>query len=265
MRARPHGGVGARSGQAVAAALLAAAMAGCAAPGGSAGPAPQVAATPARAPTQAAAPVPAPAAPLDPAEVADGSPLAAPDGSERLAYTGPVGPAGTAADQRIDQPPGRAVGQVREALRKAGLRIGQVDERAGLVVATYAGDPARFADCGTIVARTDGGGARRLDAAAESAAFRRARDRRPLLVERGMALRARLVLQLRPDGQGTRLTGRATYVVTKRTAPAGGPPRFETISFQSGGRAGFAKGTICQPTGALERVALVPATAAAGV
>jgi hypothetical protein len=51
-------------------------------------------------------------------------------------------------------------------------------------------------------------------------------------------------------------------VITKRTRSGEGPPRFETISFQSGGRAGFAKGTICQPTGALERLALVPAAGA---
>jgi hypothetical protein len=154
------------------------------------------------------------------------------------------------------------VDQVQEALRTAGLRIGQVDERAGLVVATYTGDPSRFVDCGTIIAATDGGDARRLDAAAEGANFRRSSNRRPVLVERGLTLRARLVLQLRPEGQGTRLTSRATYVLTKRTSLDGGPARLETISFQSGGRAGFAKGTICQPTSALERLALVPAAGA---
>jgi hypothetical protein len=50
--------------------------------------------------------------------------------------------------------------------------------------------------------------------------------------------------------------------MTKRTTSGDGPPRIETVAFESGGRAGFAKGTICQPTGALERLALVPTAGA---
>ena len=168
----------------------AAALAGCAASAG--GGASQAAARPA---AQAAVATASGAA----AEVADGSPLAAADRPERLAYAGPGGPAGQSADRLVAQPPGRVVDQVQEALRTAGLRIGQVDERAGLVVATYTGDPSRFVDCGTIIAATDGGDARRLDAAAEGANFRRSSNRRPVLVERGLTLRARLVLQLRPE------------------------------------------------------------------
>ena len=69
-------------------------------------------------------------------------------------------------------------------------------------------------------------------------------------------LNARLVLRLRPDGAGTRLRSSVTYVLTKRLTRSE-QLQAETVAFESGGRGSFAKGTICQPTGPLERLPLV--------
>jgi hypothetical protein len=87
-----------------------------------------------------------------------------------------------------------------------------------------------------------------------------------VLVRRSLILSARLVVQLTDAAGQTRVRSSATYVVSKRLAVSGAdarplPGRVETISFPSGGRGTFAKGTTCQPTGAMERLPLVSVAA----
>ncbi len=182
----------------------------------------------------------------------------APARPERLSYVPPAGAAAPALDQRVAAAPAAVFDSAQQALRERGLRITHVDERAGIITATHSGDPADFVDCGAITAVPARGEARQLQAASEAISFRRGVDRSSAVVERELVLYARLVLRLRPDGNGTRVRSSATYVLSKRVN-AGDQLQVETVTFESGGRARFAKGTICQPTGALERLPLTAA------
>ncbi len=204
------------------------------------------------------------AAPAGPAELVDATAMlarVAPAQTERLTYLPPTGEAAPALDQQMGQEPASVFDSVQRALRDGGLRITFLDERAGIITATYAGDASAFVDCGTITAAPIRGEPRLIEASAEAISFRRGPESTAAVIERELVLNARLVLRLRPDGSGTRLRSSVTYVLTKRLT-AGDQLRAETVAFESGGRGSFAKGTICQPTGALERLPLVTAGAA---
>jgi hypothetical protein len=209
-------------------------------------------------PAAAAAPA-APRGTAAPAELVDATATlarVAPAQPERLTYLPPTGDAAPALDQQLAQDPAMVFDSVQRALRDGGLRITHLDERAGIITATYAGDGSAFVDCGTITAVPIRGEQRLLEASAEAISFRRGQERDAAVVERELVLNARLVLRLRPDGAGTRLRSSVTYVLTKRLTRSE-QLQAETVAFESGGRGSFAKGTICQPTGALERLPLV--------
>jgi hypothetical protein len=88
------------------------------------------------------------------------TPAAAP---ERLAYTGPLGALGGGVDTIVAERPDRFWDRVLALLQRAGFTIALLDERNGLLVATFQGDPSTYVDCGTIVAQ-----APRVDARARS-------------------------------------------------------------------------------------------------
>lgn len=207
---------------------------------------------------EAAAPVSRPVTPAELALVPSATP-------ERLSYTVPLPASGRPVETTAALPPERLWDEVLGELQRAGLTIELLDEREGVLVATYQGDPSTFVDCGLITAQpARSGPTRSVEAANAKAAFRRARGSEPVLVQRSLTLQARLVVRLAEAAGQTRVRSDATYVVSKHltvTGDDGGPPEklVETIAFPSGGRGTFAKGTICQPTGALERLPLAGA------
>lgn len=205
----------------------------------------------------AAVPPPAePALPADPAALA----RQAPASPEVLTYLPPTGRPAPVLDRYLGAAPEVVFDSVQEALRGGGLRITHLDERRGLITATYAGDGRSYLNCGAITAVPERGTPRMIEASTQAISFRPGPTAGGPVVERELILNARVVVRLRPDDGGTRLRSSVTYVVSKRVSAAGSL-QVETVAFESGGRGRFAIGTVCQPNGALERLPLAVAGA----
>jgi hypothetical protein len=111
------------------------------------------------------------------------------------------------------------------------------------------------------VALVDRGGEVEQVPASGQASFKRTVQGRQLEVNRELDLDARLVVEVKRDGRGAAVETTSNYVLTKTVVAAkqGGwrhRRAKEVISFSSGGRGQFSKGTVCQPNGALERTVL---------
>lgn len=189
-------------------------------------------------------------APVRPAQPAPGAP-------ERLDYVPPGGPAGQPQNATLQMPANEAWESVIAALRAQGLTLAVADERRGVVVATFSGDPAAWLDCGEIRATTVGAAATRtVPGAAERAEFRRGTQSAQRTVRRNQRLDARLVVLVEPDGDQTRIATSALYVVTRMIDAGAGAPSVETAEFRSGERGEFSGGASCQSRGTLERAPL---------
>jgi hypothetical protein len=181
----------------------------------------------------------------------------APRVPERLSYVPPAGPAGQPQNTVLPVPAGEAWESVVAALRTQGLTLAVADERRGVVVATFSGDPAAWLDCGEIRATTVGAAATRtVPGAAERAEFRRGTQSAQRTVRRNQRLDARLVVLLEPDGEQTRIATSALYVLTRMLDAGTGVPSVETAEFRSGERGAFSGGVSCQSRGTLERAPL---------
>jgi hypothetical protein len=159
--------------------------------------------------------------------------------------------------------------QLLDRLTQAGLQIDLADPERGVMVASYSGDPSPYVSCGWILVY-GGGEPERIDASS-GASFARAVGRRSFEIGRDLKLDARLVVQIKPNGGDALVEASSNYVLTKTVVAAyrSGQQRgrtHELVSFSTGERAAFSKGTVCQPNGALERIVLdilPPATQAA--
>ena len=153
--------------------------------------------------------------------------------------------------------PAGAVDRLAGALAAAGLAIDIADPSRGIVVAIYSGDPTPYVECGSIFVFPVGAGAepRRLPAETGRATLDLGSPAAPAALARELRLDARLALQLQPSGGEVEVLGDATYVLTKTVRPASGAAVRDVVSFRSGESGRFARGTVCQPNGRLERLA----------
>jgi hypothetical protein len=191
-------------------------------------------------------------------------------GPSRLGYAPPA--------ERPEQPGAGYVGQpaadviwdqLLDRLIQAGLRIDLAAPERGVMVASYSGDPSPYVSCGWILLYGDEE-PERIDASS-GASFARVVGRRAFEFGPDLKLDARLVVQIRPNGGDALVEASSNYVLTQTVAAASRPrwrrgPTHEFVSFSTGERAAFSKGTVCQPNGALERIVLdilPPATQAA--
>jgi hypothetical protein len=177
-----------------------------------------------------------------------------------IGYLAPTGVPPTARSAVIEQDPGLVMGNLVDRLQQENFKVAHLDERAGNVVVQYSGDPKPYVDCGWIVTyRT--GGLDRIPAANASSSFEHMADKRELELKRDLRLDGRMTIRFDREGAETVVSPATTYVLTKTVDALGsdGVQRgstTETISFATGERGKFSKGTVCQPNGQLERVVL---------
>ncbi|HEX5078879.1 MAG TPA: hypothetical protein VFV80_06970, partial [Geminicoccaceae bacterium] len=134
------------------------------------------------------------------------------------------------------------------------------DRRRGLIVVTYTGSPEQFVDCGWIVQQGPQG-LNKVPGASDQAVFQGVARADGASMRRNLKLDARSVVRVRPVGIYTDVSVNSVYVLTKTvgledTSGQQRGRRDEVISFRTGGKGKFDAGTLCQPTGKLELLAL---------
>jgi len=178
----------------------------------------------------------------------------------RLGYAPPAEQPARPGVGYVGQPGANLIwDQLLDRLAQSELKIDLADPERGVMVATYSGDPAPYVTCGWILLH-GGGEPERIDASSE-ASFNRLVGGRAFEIGRDLQLDARLVVQIRPDAGDAFVDATSNYVLTKTVvAEARSGWRrgrsYEIVSFSTGERGEFGKGTVCQPNGALERIVL---------
>jgi hypothetical protein len=177
----------------------------------------------------------------------------------RLSYAPPTEPAAAPREASVEQPSGLIWNQVLDRLIQSDLQIDLADPERGIIVARYSGEPEPYVTCGWILVKH--GGEPEQVAASGAASFDRVVQGHRLELTRDLKLDARLVVQVEPDGDVAAVDTVSNYVLTKTVVAADRSGRQrgrarEVVSFSGGGRGEFSKGTVCQPTGDLERIVL---------
>ena len=178
----------------------------------------------------------------------------------RLDYAPPADPPTTPGAGYVGSPSADLIwGQLLDRLNQSGLQVDLADPERGVMVATYSGDAAPYVTCGWILVH-GGGDPEQVDASSE-ASFQRRVQGRSIEIGRDLNLDARLAVEVRPRGREALVEATANYVLTKTVVAEGGLRRqrgraYEIVSFSTGERGAFSKGTVCQPNGALERTVL---------
>lgn len=194
-----------------------------------------------------------------------------PSGPE-LDYLPPSGPIAATPSPLVRQPPGLVWGNIVDRLQQEGVRLERLDERAGEIVVGYHGDPEPYVNCGWLVRYDEDEPLEQIRASiAKTELVGRLEGRRRALA-RELVLDARLRVRIRPVQDGSVVSTDGTYSLTKtlrsKEADGGWRERHrEVIVFDTGESAAFEQGgTLCQPTGALERLVLdsLPATTVVG-
>ena len=149
--------------------------------------------------------------------------------------------------------------QLLDRLNQSGLQVELADPQRGVMVATYSGEAAPYVTCGWILLYR-GGEPEQIDASSK-ASFHRVVGGRSVEIGRDLKLDARLAVEVRPGGGEAFVEATANYVLTKSVVAEGRSGRqrgqtYEVVSFSTGERGAFSKGTVCQPSGALERTVL---------
>ena len=149
--------------------------------------------------------------------------------------------------------------QLLDRLNQSGLKVGLADPERGVMVATYEGEAAPYVTCGSILLYGEGE-PEQIDASG-AASFDRVLGRRSIEIDRDLKLDARLVVEVRPGGGEAFVEATGNYVLTKSVVAEyrSGSQRgrsYEIVSFSTGERGAFGKGTVCQPNGALEQTVL---------
>ncbi|MGH6921201.1 MAG: hypothetical protein ACREJ0_26285, partial [Geminicoccaceae bacterium] len=150
-------------------------------------------------------------------------------------------------------------GQLLDRLNQSGLQVELADSQRGVMVATYSGDAAPYVTCGWILLY-DGGEPEQIDASSE-ASFQRVVEGRSVEIGRDLKLDARLAVEVTPRGGEAFVEATGNYVLAKSVVAEDRSGRqrgraYEIVSFSTGERGAFSKGTVCQPNGALERTVL---------
>jgi hypothetical protein len=172
----------------------------------------------------------------------------------QLDYLPPTGPPAGARDAVVRQQPWLVWGNLLDHLQQAGMTVSDVDEPGGGLVVHYRGDPEPYVDCGWIIAY-DRRELDRTPAAAAVSRFQRRWQGALVTVERDLELDARMTVQVEPEGTAAVVRTESLYGLTKTVAPEAAEQALhrETIDFHSGESGTFSSGTVCQPTGELER------------
>jgi hypothetical protein len=188
--------------------------------------------------------------------------LAACSGTEpaRLGYAPPAEQPAQPGVGYVGQPAADLIWhQLLDRLNQSDLQVDLADRARGVMVARYSGDPAPYVTCGWILLYGPGE-PEQIDASSD-ASFDRVVQGRSFGIGRDLKLDARLVVEIRPEGDNAFVEATSNYVLTKTvSAEARSGWRqartYEVVSFSSGERGEFSKGTVCQPNGALERTVL---------
>jgi hypothetical protein len=149
--------------------------------------------------------------------------------------------------------------QLLDRLNQSGLQVDLADRQRGVMVATYSGDAAPYVTCGSILLHGEGE-PEQIDASSD-ASFARVMQGRSVDIDRDLKLDARLAVEVKPGDGEALVEATGNYVLTKSVVAAyrSGSERgraYEIVSFSTGERGAFSKGTVCQPNGALERTVL---------
>jgi hypothetical protein len=149
--------------------------------------------------------------------------------------------------------------QLLDRLNQSDLQVDLSDPQRGVMAATYSGEAAPYVTCGWILLYGEGE-PEQIDASSE-ASFNRRVQGRSLEIGRDLKLDARLVVEVKPGGSEAFVEATANYVLTKTVVAKDRSGRqrgstYEIVSFSTGERGAFSKGTVCQPNGALERTVL---------
>jgi hypothetical protein len=177
----------------------------------------------------------------------------------RLSYAPPSMEPPNPGWASADQPADLIWNLLLDRLTQSSLQVNLADSKRDIIVARYSGDPEPYVTCGSIL--VDHGGDLEQVPASGKSSFRRVVDGRRLEVTRGLQLDARLVVEVEPDGSGAIVETTSNYVLTKTVVAEDRSARThrraqEVISFSTGERGRFVKGTVCQSTGVLERTVL---------
>jgi hypothetical protein len=181
-------------------------------------------------------------------------------GPPRLGYAPPAEQPAQPGAGYVGQPAADLIwDQLLDRLNQSDLQVDLADRERGVMVARYSGDPAPYVTCGWILLY-GGGKPEQIDASGD-ASFNRLVQGRSFGIGRDLKLDARLVVEIRPEGDNAFVEATSNYVLTKTvSAEARSGWRqarsHEIVSFSSGERGAFSKGTVCQPNGALERTVL---------
>jgi hypothetical protein len=179
----------------------------------------------------------------------------APPDRPELDYLPPSGQPAPLRSAFVRQQPWLVWGNILDHLQQQGARVTDLDEAAGELAVVYRGDPQPYVDCGWIVTYEDTE-LDRLPAARSDASLRRRQDGDVVTLERELRLDARMNVHVEPSGEDAIVRTDSTYVLTKTiSSPDEAEPlHAETIDFQTGESGAFSSGTMCQPTGELERL-----------
>jgi len=186
--------------------------------------------------------------------------VSAPSPPPKVEYLPPTTPPSEASGSFVQQPRELVWNQLIDRLNQSELTVERVDEARGVIVATYSGDPEPHVTCGWLVFyRPDE--LERIPAARRESRFDWPFEGGSVGVDRELTLDGRLVLEVEPANGDTVVAAESAYVLTKTVAlvdPSGAPlgQDRELVEFKSGGSGRFEKGTVCQPTGALELAAM---------
>ena len=177
-----------------------------------------------------------------------------------VAYLRPTGLPAQTSNARVREPSALVFTRLQDQLQRSSLTIEQADRNRGLIVVTYAGSPGQFVDCGWIVQHGPQG-LSKVPGASDQAVFQGVARADGANMRRNLKLDARSVVRLRPVGIYTDVFVDSVYVLTKSvgvedTSGQERGRRNEVISFTTGGKGRFEAGTLCQPTGKLELLAL---------
>lgn len=149
---------------------------------------------------------------------------------------------------------------LRDVLSQQPYTIEHADRAERVIVARFRGDPEQYLDCGSIVTN-DGEALAQLSGALPQVALDYKLAKRQVLLKRSLQLDGRVVVSLEPQGADTVVKADTTYVATKvvdfedRQGQLRRGSR-ETVTFNSGSRGAFDKGTICQSKGVFEAALL---------
>ncbi|HWL71222.1 MAG TPA: hypothetical protein VNS22_22975 [Geminicoccus sp.] len=183
------------------------------------------------------------------------TPAHAQDRPKVLTYVKPAGRPSQPIDLTVALAPETVRNRIRANLERAGLRLLDTDDPLA-VAATYAGRATPWIDCGWIFSFEQGQRAspRRVGGAAEDATITVRRDDQEYVMRREVTLDAMLGVKVSETKGGSRITGLATYVVTRTIVAPDGAREVSLIDFRSGETGAFDKGTTCLPTGQFERL-----------